>query len=319
MPRATVALRSPLWPPGCGGTDTSGDDTFAYDEDAPLALEAGARRRARRSARRPGGLLRERRRSRRGLSRRRRLGATAASRQSSTSTARAASAPAPPPRRVARGPRRRRADPHAPLRERDPAGRAHTEETLRWQRDTIVADVVAVRRAFDMLAADERVDAGSARPRRLELRGQARRDRRGRRRPGRRRGADVGRARRPCRSTSRRRPPTSATTWRDVLTPDRSAHADREREGRRSSCRPAAPTRSCPNARCARSRTPHPRARASGGTTPSTTWTTARGASSSTGSRSGSGSTGRRGRSGDRAVEAWRNTHCARGQFREPS
>jgi dienelactone hydrolase len=34
------------------------------------------------------------------------------------------------------------------------------EETLRWQRDTIVADVVAVRRALDVLAADERVDPG---------------------------------------------------------------------------------------------------------------------------------------------------------------
>jgi len=32
------------------------------------------------------------------------------------------------------------------------------EETLRWQRDTIVEDVVAVRRALDVLAADERVD-----------------------------------------------------------------------------------------------------------------------------------------------------------------
>jgi len=32
------------------------------------------------------------------------------------------------------------------------------EETLRWQRDTIVDDVVAVRRALDVLAADERVD-----------------------------------------------------------------------------------------------------------------------------------------------------------------
>ncbi len=33
------------------------------------------------------------------------------------------------------------------------------QETLRWQRDTIVADVVAVRRAFDLLSADERVDS----------------------------------------------------------------------------------------------------------------------------------------------------------------
>jgi dienelactone hydrolase len=32
------------------------------------------------------------------------------------------------------------------------------DETLRWQRDIIVADVVAVRRALDVLAADERVD-----------------------------------------------------------------------------------------------------------------------------------------------------------------
>jgi dienelactone hydrolase len=31
-------------------------------------------------------------------------------------------------------------------------------ETLRWQRDTIVSDVVAVRRALDLLTADERVD-----------------------------------------------------------------------------------------------------------------------------------------------------------------
>jgi len=32
------------------------------------------------------------------------------------------------------------------------------EQTLRWQHDTIVADVVAVRRALDVLSADERVD-----------------------------------------------------------------------------------------------------------------------------------------------------------------
>lgn len=38
-----------------------------------------------------------------------------------------------------------------------PAGLS-AEETLRWQRDTIVADVIAVRRALDVLAADERVD-----------------------------------------------------------------------------------------------------------------------------------------------------------------
>jgi dienelactone hydrolase len=39
-----------------------------------------------------------------------------------------------------------------------PAG-STAEETLRWQHDTIVADVVAVRRAFDLLGDDSRVDA----------------------------------------------------------------------------------------------------------------------------------------------------------------
>ena len=39
-----------------------------------------------------------------------------------------------------------------------PPGGVTAEETLRWQGDAIVADVVAVRRALDVLAADERVD-----------------------------------------------------------------------------------------------------------------------------------------------------------------
>ena len=40
---------------------------------------------------------------------------------------------------------------------RPPTGAA-PDEALRWQRDTIVADVVAVRRGLDMLSADTRVD-----------------------------------------------------------------------------------------------------------------------------------------------------------------
>ena len=39
-----------------------------------------------------------------------------------------------------------------------PPGGLTAGETLRWQGDAIVADVVAVRRALDVLAADERVD-----------------------------------------------------------------------------------------------------------------------------------------------------------------
>ena len=46
----------------------------------------------------------------------------------------------------------------APSRGKSPPAGATAEETLRWQRDTIVADVVAARRGLDLLADDERVD-----------------------------------------------------------------------------------------------------------------------------------------------------------------
>ena len=46
----------------------------------------------------------------------------------------------------------------APSRGKSPPAGAPAEETLRWQRDTIVADVVAARRGLDLLADDERVD-----------------------------------------------------------------------------------------------------------------------------------------------------------------
>jgi dienelactone hydrolase len=46
----------------------------------------------------------------------------------------------------------------APSRRKQPPADAAPEDALRWQRDTIVADVVATRRGLDLLAADERVD-----------------------------------------------------------------------------------------------------------------------------------------------------------------
>jgi dienelactone hydrolase len=46
----------------------------------------------------------------------------------------------------------------APSGGKSPPAGATAGETLRWQRDTIVADVVAARRGLDLLAADDRVD-----------------------------------------------------------------------------------------------------------------------------------------------------------------
>jgi len=45
-----------------------------------------------------------------------------------------------------------------PSRRKSPPADADPVDALRWQRDSIVADVVAARRALDLLAADERVD-----------------------------------------------------------------------------------------------------------------------------------------------------------------
>jgi dienelactone hydrolase len=47
----------------------------------------------------------------------------------------------------------------APSHVKTPPAGATSEELVRWQGETIAADVVAVRRAFDLLAADDRVDA----------------------------------------------------------------------------------------------------------------------------------------------------------------
>ena len=266
---------------GCGGTDTSGDDTFAYDEDAPLAVEAGAR--VERTIRSSSGRSRTRAATvaSRAISRRRREATVAfpavvylhgsggdrsqllplaewlAARGAVALTLTLPSGSATPP-----------------------AGLT-PEETLRWQRDTIVADVVAVRRAFDILAADERVD-----PDRLGLVGWS---------FGGRLGAIVagvddrvdatalmsaGAA--PVSEYVAAAPADLRDDVEDVLTPIDPLIADRRGEGRRPPAgRPLRLGRaraSAPGARGRRAR----RRRASAGTTPSTTSTTAPGASSST-------------------------------------
>jgi dienelactone hydrolase len=45
-----------------------------------------------------------------------------------------------------------------PSRKKTPPADAAPQDLLRWQRDTIVDDVIAARRAFDVLAEDDRVD-----------------------------------------------------------------------------------------------------------------------------------------------------------------
>jgi dienelactone hydrolase len=46
-----------------------------------------------------------------------------------------------------------------PSRKKSPPADAAPKDLLRWQRDTVVDDVIATRRAFDVLADDDRVDA----------------------------------------------------------------------------------------------------------------------------------------------------------------
>jgi uncharacterized protein len=46
----------------------------------------------------------------------------------------------------------------APSRTKSRSAALTPEKALRWERDVVVADVVAVRRAFDVLAADDHVD-----------------------------------------------------------------------------------------------------------------------------------------------------------------
>ena len=79
-------------------------------------------------------------------------------RPSSTSTARAATARSSSTPRCASPEGAAGLTITAPSRGKSPPGGATAEETLRWQRDTIAADVVAARRGLDLLADDDRVD-----------------------------------------------------------------------------------------------------------------------------------------------------------------
>ena len=154
---ALLGLLVALLATGCGGASAD-DDTFAYDADAPLALETGAQLADGRpldvreisfasGEKQIGGVLVAPPRSEgrvpavvylhgSGGDRTQLLplATTLATRGAVALTVTLPSGDATPPTGLS------------------------AEETLRWQRDTIVADVVAVRRALDVLAADERVD-----------------------------------------------------------------------------------------------------------------------------------------------------------------
>ncbi len=154
---ALLGLLVALLAAGCGGT-TADDDTFAYDAEAPLALETGAQLADGRpldvreisfasGGERVDGVLvappgRERRvpavvylhGSGGDRTQLLPLASSLAARGAVALTLTLPSGDATPPTGLS------------------------PEETLRWQRDTIVEDVVAVRRALDVLAADERVD-----------------------------------------------------------------------------------------------------------------------------------------------------------------
>jgi dienelactone hydrolase len=154
---ALLGLLVALLATGCGGASAD-DDTFAYDTEAPLALETGAQL----ADGRP-------------LNVREISFASGGERVDGVLVA--------PPRSEGRVPAvvylhgsggdRTQLLPLAsslatrgavaltltlPSGDAAPPAGLSAEETLRWQRDTIVADVVAVRRALDVLAADERVD-----------------------------------------------------------------------------------------------------------------------------------------------------------------
>jgi uncharacterized protein len=161
MPRLAVALVLfvAVLTAGCGGSGDGGDPTFAYDTDAPLDLEQGAR-----------------------LSEGRPLDVRPVSYRSGDSRvegylvapggSRAEPLPAVVYLHGSGGDRAQLLPLASTLAERGavaltltlPSGSATPpsgvppEETLRWQRDQIVGDVVAVRRGLDLLAEDERVD-----------------------------------------------------------------------------------------------------------------------------------------------------------------
>jgi len=161
MPRPAVALALlvALLAVGCGGSGGGGDPTFAYDTDAPLDLEEGAP-----------------------LPEERPLDVRLVSYRSGDGRVEGYLV-APPGRREeglpavvylhGSGGDRAELFPLAsmlaargavaltltlPSGSATPPSGVPPEETLRWQRDQIVGDVVAVRRGLDLLAEDERVD-----------------------------------------------------------------------------------------------------------------------------------------------------------------
>jgi dienelactone hydrolase len=158
MPRAVVLLAlSAVLAAGCGGSST-GDDTFAYDVEAPLAVETG-----------------------KPLAEGRPLDVREISYASGDGRVEGllvapADRKGPAPAVVylhGSGGDRRQLLPLAsslaargavaltltlPSGDATPPAGLSPEEALRWQRDTIVDDAVAVRRALDVLTADERVD-----------------------------------------------------------------------------------------------------------------------------------------------------------------
>jgi dienelactone hydrolase len=143
---------------GCGGTATETADTFAYDEDQPLALEEGRPTAAERRVvvrevsyasgdDRVEGYL---------VSPGTGVGVTPAVVFLHGAGGDRTEQLAPATKLAHRGVTALTLT--APSRSKiQPAGLT-PEEALRWERDRIVADVIAVRRAFDLLDADERVD-----------------------------------------------------------------------------------------------------------------------------------------------------------------
>jgi dienelactone hydrolase len=143
---------------GCGASTTDFADTFAYDENQPLALEQGARTPATRRV-----VVRELSYA----SGSDRVEAFLVSPKASTGQH-----PAVVLLHGAGGDRTEQLASAAKLAERGMVALTLTapsqgktrsaaltpEEALQWERDVVAADVVAVRRAFDVLAADEHVD-----------------------------------------------------------------------------------------------------------------------------------------------------------------
>lgn len=141
---------------GCGGSPSEGDDTFAYDTGAALAVETGDRLEADQLDVRPVSY------------------ASGDGRVEGYLVAPTAGDDLPgvvylhgaggdrsqmlslAERLAARGAVALTLS--LPSVTETPPNGLTPEQTLRWQGDTIVADVVAVRRALDVLSADERVD-----------------------------------------------------------------------------------------------------------------------------------------------------------------